>query len=174
MTELAATSAPDLPTSKYGVAGVLDNGSPYVKFVRHLPFPIEKVWSALTEPGQLADWFPGLDLDAREGGAFEIRFSDDCEGEAHVSGTVTTFSPPNLLEMGTLRWELQPDQGGCLLTFTDILSFDDRDPTDLTNPVLAGWHKYVDSLERALHGGRGDPRTDPEIDYAEVNVPGRI
>jgi len=174
MNDRAAEIAPELPTSKHGVVGVLDDGRRYVKFVRHLPFPIETVWSALTESDRLADWFPGLSLDAREGGSFEIWFSEDCEGEAHVSGTVTICSPPNLLVMGTLRWELEADGDGCQMTLTDILSFDDRNQRDLTNAVLAGWHKYVDSLERALHGGKGDPRIDPEVDYAAVDVPGRI
>jgi len=56
----------------------------------------------------------------------------------------------------------------------DIVHFDDRRKTDCTNSVLAGWHKYVDSLERALHGGKGDPRTDREINYATVGVSDRI
>jgi uncharacterized protein YndB with AHSA1/START domain len=169
-----AKVAPELPTPKYGVVGTLDDGRHYVKFARYLPFSIQRVWSALTEPDQLAYWFPGLILDAREGGSFEIRFSEDCEGEAHVTGVVTTCSPPSLLVMGTLRWELQADSDGCLLTLTDVLLFDDRCKTDFTNAVLAGWHKYVDSLERALHGGKGDPRIDREVDYAAVDVPGRI
>ena len=82
---------------------------------------------------------------------------------------MTTYVPPNLLEMGTMRWELESDGDECLLTFTDILMFDDRDRTDFMNSVLAGWHKYIDSLERALSGGQGDPRLDKEVDYSKID-----
>ncbi len=164
----------ELPTSKYGSVGTLADGRQYVKFVRQLDFPVEEVWAALTESDRIADWFPGFALDARKGGKFEIWFSENCEGEAHVSGRVTTYSPPNLLELGTQCWQLEAQNGGCVLTFTDILLFDERDKRDFSNSVLAGWHKYLDSLERVLHGGRGDPRLEAEVDYSMLDVPGRV
>ncbi len=170
MSDKPVRPEPGLPTSKYGIAGTLDDGRRYVRFVRHVPFPVETVWAALTEPDRLADWFPGLTLDAREGGRFEIRFREDCDGEAHVTGAVTACSPPNLLAMGTLRWELAADGAGCRLTLTDIVVFDGRDETDGTNAVLAGWHKYLDSLERFLGGGKGDPRNDAEVDYRRLGA----
>ena len=80
-----------LPYSKYGSVISLEDGHQYVKFVRHLPYSVETVWAALTEPEQLAHWFGGLVLEPRVGGKFEIWFSESCEGEAHVTGTVTQF-----------------------------------------------------------------------------------
>lgn len=145
-----------------------------VKFVRELPFTVETVWAALTEADQLANWFGGLSLDARQGSKFEIWFSENCEGAAHVSGHVTEYSPPNLLVLGNQRWELLAKGKGCVLTFTDLLFFDDRDKRDFSNSVLAGWHKYLDSLERLLRGGRGDPRVDSELDYSKLEIPGRV
>ena len=164
----------NLPTAKYGTVGTLDDGRQYVKFVRELSFPITDVWSALTDPDRIADWFPGLNLEAWEGGTFEIWFSENCEGEAHVSGRVIEVSPPNLLEFGTQRWQLEPTENGCVLTFTDVLLFDERDKRDFSNSVLAGWHKYLDSLQRMLDGGSGDPRLDAEVDYSVLDTPGRV
>ena len=84
-----------------------------------------------------------------------------------------SFDPPNLLVMGSMRWLLESDGDGCVLTFTDILWFDERDKADFSNSVLGGWHKYLDSLERALRGGKGDPRLDEEVDYSLLDIPGR-
>jgi len=92
-----------------------------------------------------------------------------------VSGTVSVFEPPNVLAMGGMRWELTARGAGCVLVFTDILTFDDqRSNADLTNSVLGGWHKYLDMLEYGLSGGQADPRDEPEFDYSRVEVPGRI
>ena len=164
----------ETPTSKLGSVGTLDDGRKYVLFKRRLPHSIETVWAAITDPEQLANWFPGIHLECLEGGEFEIWFSEECEGPAHVSGVVGTYDPPNVLAMGTMRWELAAEGEGCVVTFTDILAFgDSRSKTEFTNSVLGGWHKYLDTLEYALVGGSGDPRTEPEFDYSTISVVGR-
>ena len=91
------------------------------RFERRLPHRPEKVWRALTEPGELASWFPAaVEGDLEAGGSLRFVFRD---GDEPLEGTVTTCDPPRLLvyEMGdeTLRWELSPlADGGCLLVFT--------------------------------------------------------
>ena len=160
--------------SKFGTVGTLDDGTKYVLFTRRLPHPIETVWAAITDPEELARWFPGIQLECREGGAFSIWFSEACEGPAHLTGTVTVYDPPNVLALGTMRWELVADEEDCVVTFTDVLAFGDTtNKFDFTNSVLAGWHKYVDMLEYALAGGTGDPRQEPEFDYSTITVTGR-
>lgn len=152
----------------------LDDGRTCVRFQRRLNHPVERVWAAITDAEQRVNWFPGLTFECRVGGRFEIRFRDDCNGPAQLTGTVTTYDPPNLLKMGSMRWELAPDGDGCVLTFTDFVSFDDpRSEHDVINSVLGGWHKYLDMLAFALEGGKGDPRNQPEFDYSSIDVPGR-
>jgi hypothetical protein len=91
-----------------------------------------------------------------------------------VTGTVSVFDPPNVLAMGSMRWELTAAANGCVLVFTDILQYDgSRSREDFANAVLGGWHKYLDVLEYALDGGKADPRDEPEFDYSTVDIPGR-
>ncbi len=164
----------DPDRSRLGTVGKLADGRSYVRFERYLNHTVEEVWAALTEPQHLARWFPGIKLTPEEGGSFEIWFSEECEGPAHLSGTVSTYKPPGVLEMGSMRWELTPRDKGCMLVFTDILAFDNsRTRAEFTNSVLGGWHKYMDMLEYSFEGGEGDPRDEPEFDYSRVEVEGR-
>ena len=71
------------------------------RFERRLPHPPHKVWRALTEDRELACWFP------RElSGEREILESDPPHVLAYTVGDET------------LRWELSPIPGGCLLVLT--------------------------------------------------------
>ena len=46
------------------------DGRPGVRFERTYPHPPERVWAAITEPGELAPWFPTAgSLEPRFGGA---------------------------------------------------------------------------------------------------------
>lgn len=162
------------PHAKLGSVGVLDDGRKFVHFKRRLPNSIARVWVAISDPEHLVDWFPGLKLERRVGGHFDIWFSEQCDGPAHVTGTVTRYEPPKVLECGTMRFELAADGPGCKLTFTDILHYaGPLSEPEVINSVLGGWHKYLDMLEFALGGGKGDPRHEPEFDYSSVSIDGR-
>ena len=91
------------------------------RFERRLPHPPEKVWRALTDPEELACWFPASLDGPLERGA-ELRFVFRDGKEPSKEGIVTEHEPPRLLEytMGheTLRFELSPIGGGTLLVFT--------------------------------------------------------
>ena len=155
--------------SRFGTIGVTADGRSFVRFERHLPQSVEQVWAAITEPEQYASWFPGLRFEPREGGLFRMNFDGDCDGPAHVEGTVRVWDPPHTLQLGATRWELSRlPGGGCRLVFTDVLVFDGRrSEGEITNAVLGGWHRYVDRLEDAAAGRPVDP-TRPEPDYASL------
>ena len=162
------------PNSPLGAVGQLDDGRHYVVFERQFPYPIETVWDAVTDPDELAKWFPGFKLPREVGGRFQIWFSDTCEGPAHVTGEVTAFKPPNLLVCGTMRFELSTTgDNSCQLKFSDILMFDERNRTDFTNAVLGGWHSFMDLLTDALAGRPVDINQAEPVDYTKVDVPGR-
>ena len=124
------------------------------RFERRLKHPPERVWAALTEPDQMARWLAEADVDLREGGAIELRWTN---GPAVLHGRFVTVDAPHVLEYvgdihGRLRWELEPDgESGTLLTLTVT-----RDEGDMLAQTLAGWHSHLDVLERALDGGGGD------------------
>ena len=138
-----------------------------MRFERRLGHPVERVWRALTEPGELAKWLALAELDLREGGAVVLTWqnTDEDGNTATARGIVSALDPPRLLELdtdihGTLRWELEPSgDDGTLLTFT----VDARLPQDYELEVLSGWHIHLDHLETVLDGGTIDwPHWDRE------------
>ncbi len=164
----------EVPTDRLGKVGKTDTGDTLVEFVRVMPYSLDQVWHAITDADSLASWFPGFQLEHRQGGAFNIWFGGDCNGPAHVSGIVEVYDPPNELRCGSMRWRLESTPGGCQLTFTDILRFkqDHRSDYEISNSVLAGWHFYVDRLEESL-AGTVNPDDTIEYDYSQIQVPGR-
>ena len=71
----------------YGTYETID-GKPAVRFERRYPHPVEHVWRAVTEPDQLAHWFPTtVEVDPREGGAMAFTFPG--EGMEPTAGRVT-------------------------------------------------------------------------------------
>jgi uncharacterized protein YndB with AHSA1/START domain len=104
----------------------LEDG-PALRLERRYDQPVERVWRALTEPGELSRWFPG---------EFNVSHSDQ----------------PHLLiggwqGDGTLRFELRPDGAGCVLTFTH--AFADGDQAALAG---AGWDRCFARLDALLAG----------------------
>src|SRR5690606_22633353 len=61
-----------------------------VRLERHLAHPVDAVWRAVTEPAQLAQWFPTtVELDLVVGGA--VRFGLPADGPG---GRVLELGPP--------------------------------------------------------------------------------
>ena len=70
-----------------------------------------------------------------------------------MHATITRLPPPHLLETegdphGVLRWELRPDAGRTVLTFSSTLDL----PEEYQASVLAGWHYHLDALAETLAG----------------------
>jgi uncharacterized protein YndB with AHSA1/START domain len=157
--------------SRHGTVGELDDGRVLVAFERQLPHPIEKVWRAITDPAELASWFPGINIELTLGGEFQIWFGGGYEGPAEVSGSVLELDPPNLLQLGSMRYELTRTDSGCQLRFTDILHFDDkRSRQQFAVSVLGGWHAHLDRLSKVLDEIKVEDV--PEPDYSVLDVPG--
>lgn len=163
-----------VPTDRLGRLGSTEDGATFVQFVRLLPYSPEAVWQAITDADSLAKWFPGFQLDVRQGGKFNIWFGGECEGPAHVAGAVEVCGPPNELRCGSMSWRLLAVADGCQLTFTDIVNMQQGDlsEVEITNSVLAGWHFYMDQLDASL-AGRLDvlgARDKLEFDYSQLDV----
>ena len=122
-------------------------------FSRNLNHPIDKVWAALTEPGQLRQWSPytaDRDLSAT-GDATIIMLDDDAADAQEVPGTVLQADPPRLLEHAwgedVLRWELSPTAAGTSLTLRHTFA-EER----LTSALAAGWHVCLAAADALLGG----------------------
>jgi uncharacterized protein YndB with AHSA1/START domain len=142
------------------------DGRRQLRFVRRLPHPPERVWPALTEPDQVAAWFPtSIEGERAAGAALRFVFPHD-EGPP-FDGEMLVYDPPRHLEF---RWA------------EDLLRFDladDGDSTALTLRVTfdelgkaardaAGWHVCLARLNALLAGDDDVPAwTDVQPLYVE-------
>ena len=111
-------------------------GRPAVRFVRDLRHPREAVWRMVTDPAELAYWFPcEVELELRPGGPMRFVF----DPELSLDGEVLECEPPRRLVQtwrmamdptakaegfSRLTWEIEgPGQDGvCRLTVTHELA----------------------------------------------------
>jgi uncharacterized protein YndB with AHSA1/START domain len=143
------------------------DGRTVLRMERALGHPPEKVWRALTEPAELAGWFPAaVELDLRLDGRISFTFlegEDDFIEDPDNTGVIRAYDPPRLLEYNwgseIQRWELSPTDDGCLLILT--ATYDDR-PGSAS--FTSGWTMCFDALDRVLGGGQV-----PDRDYVELH-----
>ncbi|MFC4010398.1 SRPBCC family protein [Nonomuraea purpurea] len=120
-------------------------------FVRDLKHPPEKVWAALTEPGQLSQWAPFTSArDLAETGAVTLTMIDG-DQSVDMPASVTRAEPPALLEYtwgpDVLRWELAPTALGTRLTLLHTVGERAAVPK-----MAAGWHLCLRVAEQLLDG----------------------
>jgi uncharacterized protein YndB with AHSA1/START domain len=141
------------------------SGRAVIRFVRHLAYPPEEVWSALTVPSRLQQWWGAVDLDLRPDGHFDVTWLNPTPDGEHFTmhAVIISLDPPRLLETrgdghGILRWELTPEAEGTMLTFSSTLDL----PDEFRTRTLAGWHFHLLSLGHVLGGGATDLVQLPE------------
>jgi len=137
------------------------DGRTTLSFERHYRHSVERVWVAVTEPSEMAAWFPSLVIGDRVVGA-ELIFDDDARRAADraageptrddgpwVRGTVLAYDPPTLFEFTwggeRLRIELTPDGDGTRMVFTQVLSH-----PSVAARNGAGWHMCLTGLDAML------------------------
>lgn len=128
-----------------------------IRFERHLPYPVRDVWSAITDPERLADWWLPFDaditVDLREGG--ELRFVGRGDDAPEIVCTILRVEAPMLLEhthvdpSSRMRWELEATDAGCTLRLSHHV-------TDVDGAIdrcyVVGLHASLARLEPALAG----------------------
>ncbi|RJE86268.1 SRPBCC family protein [Paenibacillus sp. 1011MAR3C5] len=117
------------------------------RFERQLNHPVAKVWTALTENGQLKKWFSELYVDdLREGGVIKFDMQDGTFEEM----AILALKEQSVLEYtwgeDQVRFELYSEAGGCRLVLIEKI----RVLTDHTPKDLAGWHVCLDVIEALL------------------------
>ena len=148
-----------------------------IRFRRHLPGPIERVWDHLVESDLRARWFCAGTTEPRVGGRVEMHFDhrqlspvpddpppakfSDMPVESSFHGEVTQWRPPCLLaytwigddEYSHVTFELESDGDRVLLTLTHT---DLRTRDDVVG-VSSGWHTHLDILADVLEGRTPQP-----------------
>jgi len=133
----------------------------YVSYIRTTP---EKLWSALTEPKFIKQYWFGMDCESafQTGSPWKLVSSD---GQLYDSGEIVEADPPRRL---VIRWrnqirpeltaegdslctmELEAGAGAVKLTITHAI---DRDPSQFIAAVSGGWPKVISNLKSLLETG---------------------
>jgi uncharacterized protein YndB with AHSA1/START domain len=156
-------------TNATGTTLRTDDGRSVLRFQRRLAHPVDKVWSAITQPAHLANWFPSqVEMDFRIGGKLRFVFAHG-EGPT-LDGEILELDPPHVFayswDDSVLRFELLPEADGCTLVFTH--TFADR---PAAASFAAGWTACLDHLDALLDGKPGEVTSPPwqelHEDYVE-------
>ncbi len=129
-----------------------------LSFERRLPYSVEAVWTAITDPAHRNQWMGQTTIDAREGGTISMVPTGPPQPPKMktMTGRIRVWDPPHVfehewnqrvVEPGVVRYELSPDGDGTLLRFSH---------RGLSVPnaqgFLPGTHAYFDRLEAYLAG----------------------
>ena len=114
---------------------------------------LDEVWTALTQPGWLANWLAPGEMDLRNGGVVRLDFG---ESGGIIDSRITALEPHRLLEyswsipgepLRPLRWELEPIGPATLLTLRlTVPAIEDA------GRAAAGWAAHLEMLQIALVG----------------------
>jgi uncharacterized protein YndB with AHSA1/START domain len=135
------------------------DGRPAVRFQRTYPHAIERVWSAVTEPDELAHWFPStVRIELRPEGRSSSsviptpgrRLARSWPSTRPVTFSFTWFSDE-------LHFELEPvGDNSCKLTLINVL-----EAPDAAARNAAGWSVCLAELDKHVSGaGAGGPHSD--------------
>jgi uncharacterized protein YndB with AHSA1/START domain len=136
----------------------VDGDRAVLSFERRLPYPIEDVWAAITDPVQRREWFGETTIDGREGGTIEMVATGPPlpPDRKRMTGRILVWDPPRVLEHewkqpivedGVVRYELSVDGDETVLRFSHR-GLGVRTATGFRS----GTHAFLDRLEAYLGG----------------------
>jgi uncharacterized protein YndB with AHSA1/START domain len=134
-----------------------------LRFERHLAHPPATVWRLVTEPAELAHWFPaGVSYDREPAPGVGLRFRFEGQ-DTDTTGEILEYEPPKVFgfrwQDDVLRFELVPDGDGCRLFFTHVIS-DAMGGALAAGRNAAGWDICLDGLAARLDGRDPTPPRD--------------
>lgn len=145
------------------------DGVPVLRFERRLAHPRAKVWKAITDPAEMAHWFPAavridtVETELRPGAAMRFTFPEEAPVDAISQGEVLEFDPPKVYafrwNQDVLRFQLIPDGDGCLLLFTQTVGGGPAGRLTAGRSAT-GWEVCLDTLDAVLAGRAFEPPTD--------------
>lgn len=103
------------------------DGTAVLRFERHFAHPVAKVWRAITDPAEMAHWFPAaIETELKPGSKMRFVFPEEAPIDLKMTeGEVLEFDPPKVYAFrwnaDVLRFELVPEDDGCRLLFSQTL-----------------------------------------------------
>lgn len=140
---------------------VVDGDRAVLRFERRLPFPVDVVWAAITDPAQRREWFGDTTIEPFEGGVIDMVADGPPlpPERKRMTGRILVWDPPHVLEHewrqpivedGTVRYELVPDGPDGKQT---LLRFSHRGlSVRNAGGFRGGTHAFLDRLEAHLAG----------------------
>ena len=131
---------------------------------REYPFPVNRVWAAVTTAEGITAWMKyEATLDRRLGGRIFVDF----KSEGNLEGTVCEWVPERVFAytwgLSVVRWVLEPCEGGTRLHFTNS-----HVTPDILMGFAAGWHAFIDHLGPYLAGTTVEDQYDDLMEvYAD-------
>lgn len=140
------------------------DGQPVLRFERRLRHSPAKVWRAVSDPAEMAHWFPTrVEAELRPGAPMRFTFPEDAPVSGSWEGEVLEVDPPRVYmfrwNADVLRIELVPDGEGCRLVFTQTLGGDWVGRLG-AGRTAAGWDSCLDMLVARLDGRTVEPPTN--------------
>jgi uncharacterized protein YndB with AHSA1/START domain len=147
-----------------------DDGSGAVRMEDRLDAPADDLWSALTDPGRLADWLGQIAGDLRPGGEFRARFSasgwtgtgriEVCEPQRHLLVVTRDADDPGPEFGHAIELTLAADGDGTLVVWEERGM-----PLEYLAAYGAGIQVHVEDLASYLGGGG---RCDAKVRFEEL------
>lgn len=140
------------------------NGEPTLRFERQLPHPPAKVWRAVSDPAEMAHWFPAtVEAELRPGAPMRFIFPEEAVVDGTWDGEVLEVDPPKVYmfrwNQDVLRFELIPHGDGCRLVFTQTIGGGWVGKLG-AGRTAAGWDSCLDALGSGLAGETTAPFDD--------------
>ena len=125
-----------------------------VTFRRTSKHPAKRLWSAITDANEITRWmdYPAR-VELKRGGDWHIDFSRSNDGV--LDGVIVRVEPERVLTyvwgLSLVEWTLEDQPGsGCKYRLVHA-GLADRGEGEEGLP--AGWHEFLDRLDRHLDGG---------------------
>lgn len=125
-----------------------------VRFIRELEAPAEKIWTFLTDPTRLPEWYGEGVIEPREGGAVSLM-------GGHIRGVVTGWRPNQFLAYTWNVFSPGEDSSRFPISYLEFtlegsgsrLTLLHRPiPAAMQNQTMMGWHTMLDLIAAGLKG----------------------
>lgn len=118
---------------------------------REVPFPLERIWRALTQPHLIAEWLMNNDFEPKVGHGFSLRAdwgSVDCKVLAVEPNKTLAYTWEAHGLESVVTWTLTPTGAGTHLRMEQAGFRPDQ--KQAYGGALQGWPRFFDSLEQVL------------------------